>query len=64
MIEKAIQLLILLVLILIYITIVKMNYCREDLNRDGVVNSADLLYLRKYIIEMREKWTKKKFKSQ
>lgn len=55
MIEKAIQLLILLVLILIYITIVKMNYCREDLNRDGVVNSADLLYLRKYIIEMREK---------
>lgn len=44
-------------LVILIFSLIKINLNRvikEDLNRDGVVNSADLLYLRNYLIKQGE----------
>ena len=50
---KIIDFLIIVTLVLIAVTLININYNlkQEDLNHDGVVNSADLLYLKKYLLQ-------------
>ncbi len=51
--DKKINTFLLILIIILEIFLICQNLQkREDLNNDGVVNSADLLYLRKYLIEM------------
>lgn len=51
------EILLSIALVMLIFSLVKNNLnkeIKEDLNKDGVVDSADLLYLRKYLIRQGE----------